>query len=196
MGVAQRSEEYCVAIRRPTIDLVVVTPAVRQWACRRIERQLPWSTTARGHDVDLLVAAVLTRECDEAPVGRVFTEQLQTGTGGEPGSGAALGADAPKISRITEHNAVVPDIGKSQQLGAGGARSTRGAQQGQQRRGAERCAQTPDERRDPRFDLSGCDIGRSQARVRECCRARRPNGRRPVRFARPLPATRGANPRR
>jgi hypothetical protein len=41
---------------------------------------------------------------------------------GEPYRRPALSAYGPQVARITEHDAVVPDVGKSQQLGACGVR--------------------------------------------------------------------------
>src|SRR5258708_23370302 len=74
VAVARRSEQYGRAVRRPAVNLIVVTPAFGERTRRRIKRELPRRPAARRNHVHLFVAAVLAGESDEASAGREFAE--------------------------------------------------------------------------------------------------------------------------
>ena len=84
---------------------------------RRIVGQLPGLAAIGGHHVNLLVAIVLAGEGDPLAVGRELREQLDAGMRGEARSGAAGGVDHPQIAAVSEDDAVVVDVRKTQKLG-------------------------------------------------------------------------------
>src|ERR1022692_3847546 len=73
-GVAHGTVDDVVAVVRPAVNLVVIAPARRQGALRRIEGQLLRLAAIRGHDIDLLIAVVLAGKRDPLAIGRELRE--------------------------------------------------------------------------------------------------------------------------
>src|ERR1039458_4199028 len=104
------------------VNLVVIAPARRQWALRRIEGQLLGLAAIRGHDVDLLIAVVLAGERDPLAIGRELREQLDAGVRGESRGRAACRVDQPEVAAVGEYDAVIVDVRKAEELGLRGHR--------------------------------------------------------------------------
>ena len=97
-GVAQRAEEHGAAVRRPTVDLVVVAPARRQRTLGRVPGEPLRLATGRRDDIDLFVTVVLTGEGDPLTVGGETGEDLLARVGGEPGGRYRRRSDADQRS--------------------------------------------------------------------------------------------------
>ena len=67
--VAHRAEDHVFAIVRPTVNLVVITPARRQRTAGREVGQLLRLSAARWDQIDLFIAVVLTGEGDPLSIG-------------------------------------------------------------------------------------------------------------------------------
>jgi hypothetical protein len=109
-----------MAVVRPAVNLVVIAPARRQGALRRIEGQLLGLAAIRGHDVDLLIAVVLAGEGDPLAVGRELREQLDAGVRGQARGRAAGRVHQPQVAAVGERDAVIVDVRKAQELGLRG----------------------------------------------------------------------------
>src|SRR5580658_2658234 len=124
-----------MAVVAPAVDLIVVAPARRQRALRRIERQLLGFAAIRRHHVDLLIAVVLPGERDPFAVRRELGEQLYARMRSEPRGRASRRVDQPQIAAVSEYDAVVMYIRKAKDLGLRGERRAEG--QAQKQRGLE-----------------------------------------------------------
>ena len=115
VGIPHRTEQDLLAVRRPSVDLIVVAVARGQGAACRVPGDLPWDASRRGNDVDLLVAVVLAGERDPLAIGRELGEQLEPGMSREARCGAAAGARRPEVPAIDERHAVAMDVGKAKE---------------------------------------------------------------------------------
>ena len=97
--------------------MVVVAPARRKWAASGVVRQLAWFAAIGRNHVDLLVAIVLSGECDPLTIGGEPWEQLQARMGGQPDGPTSLNRGGPEIACVDESNAVVVDVGIAEKFG-------------------------------------------------------------------------------
>ena len=116
--IPQRAEEHLFAIRGPAVDLVVVAPARRQRAHRRVPGEPGRLSTGRRHHVDLLVTVVLTGEGDPLAIRRELAEQLLTRMCGQPAGHSAVGGRHPQVTAIAEDHLVPMDIREPQEPGS------------------------------------------------------------------------------
>ena len=80
---AAGTEDYGLAVGRPSIDLIVVTPARRERSSSRIKGELLGNAAGDGNDVNLFVAIVLAGESDPLSVGRELGEKFEARMCGE-----------------------------------------------------------------------------------------------------------------
>ena len=80
---AAGTEDNGLAVGRPSIDLIVVTPARRERSASRIKGELLWNAAGDGNDVNLFVAVVLSGEGDPLAVGRELGEKFEARMRGE-----------------------------------------------------------------------------------------------------------------
>ncbi len=123
--IAPAAEQDRLGVRRPAVNLVVETPALRHRTLCRVERQLLRLAAGRRDDIDLIVTAVFTGERDSAAIGREARRLLEAGAGREPRRGAALRRRGPEITRVCKDDAIAANIGEPEQLGAGEDRRSR-----------------------------------------------------------------------
>src|SRR5579884_973161 len=114
--VAQRAKDHGLAVGRPSIDLIVVTPARRKRAASRVKRELLGNAAGDGNHVNLLIAVVLTGESDPLAIGRELGEELDPGMGGESRREPAGGRGEPEIAAIRKDDPVSMDIRKAQKV--------------------------------------------------------------------------------
>ncbi len=80
---AAGTEDYGLAVGRPSIDLIVVTPTRRERSTRGIEGELLWNAARDGNDVNLFVPVVLSGKGDPLAVGRELGEEFEARVRGE-----------------------------------------------------------------------------------------------------------------
>ena len=127
---ALAAEEDARTVLRPTVDLVVVSPALGARAAGRIQGQLLRDAAARRHDVHLLVAVVLAGEGDRFTVGRELGEHLDARMRRESGRLAAAHVGEPDVAAVGESDLVAVDVGKTKKLRLRRRRGERGGDDG------------------------------------------------------------------
>src|SRR5260370_34188397 len=111
---------YTTLFRSPAVDLVVPAPTRCERSEGGVEGDLAGNAAGGWHDVDLLVAVVLTGEGDPFAVGREFREQLDARVGGQARGCAAGDWRGPEIAAVGEGDAVAVDVGETEEAGLGG----------------------------------------------------------------------------
>ncbi len=102
-GHAAREEDDVLRIRRPGHDHVVWTPARRRTFDRiGMEGEAPRRAAACGHDVDVLIALVVTGERNGAAVGREARHQVVARVRGQATGRAAPSPHLPEIAVCLE----------------------------------------------------------------------------------------------
>ncbi len=127
---ALAAEEDARTVLRPTVDLIVVSPALGARPAGRVPGQLLRNAAARRHDVDLLVAVVLAGEGDRFAVGRELGEHLDARMRRESRRLAAAHVGEPDVPAVREGDLVAVDVGKTKKLRLRGGRGQRGGDDG------------------------------------------------------------------
>src|SRR6202035_5723636 len=122
---AEGAKDDGLAVGRPAVDLIVITPAWSERAARWIEGQLLGNAAGHGDNVDLFVAVILSCEGDPLAIGRELGEDFDARMRGETGGEAAGSGGQPEIAGVSEHNFVAANIGKAKKFCLGfGVRRT------------------------------------------------------------------------